>query len=202
MSTTISGPPSTLALLFSSSDVLSNASKVGLPISAAFHARHLGEPDVDKIIGQSSIHDIGLTKNTQIISTGSGAPFVAGTLRELLQQIIVDALQNPLYWTTTVQTVASNLSKSDVTLIAFGPTTVTKSLRRALETKGIKTTEIGEFDLPTSGTPRGGSGDIAIVGMSGRFPGGDSLEEFWKMLAKGRDLHRKVIEFSSIPQNR
>src|SRR6187402_2354807 len=29
--------------------------------------------------------------------------------------------------------------------------------------------------------------DIAIVGMAGRFPGADSLEEFWALLRDGRE---------------
>lgn len=30
---------------------------------------------------------------------------------------------------------------------------------------------------------------IAIVGMSGRFPGGANLDAFWDSLEKGLDLH-------------
>lgn len=33
---------------------------------------------------------------------------------------------------------------------------------------------------------------IAVVGMSGRFPGGQDLEEFWDTLATGKDMHRSV----------
>src|SRR5215212_3006763 len=29
--------------------------------------------------------------------------------------------------------------------------------------------------------------DVAIVGMAGRFPGADTLEEFWALLRDGRD---------------
>src|SRR5699024_2992529 len=31
-----------------------------------------------------------------------------------------------------------------------------------------------------------GSHDIAIIGVAGRFPGADSVEEFWQMLSEGR----------------
>lgn len=33
----------------------------------------------------------------------------------------------------------------------------------------------------------GGNNDIAIIGMSGRFPGADTVDEFWQMLAEGRE---------------
>lgn len=34
--------------------------------------------------------------------------------------------------------------------------------------------------------------DIAIIGMSGRFPGGDSLDEFWNSLRQGRDCITEI----------
>ncbi|MBX9792103.1 MAG: SDR family NAD(P)-dependent oxidoreductase, partial [Pirellulales bacterium] len=34
--------------------------------------------------------------------------------------------------------------------------------------------------------------DVAIVGMSGRFPGANSIDEFWKLLAEGKDPIREI----------
>ena len=173
---------------------MSKAVRVKLPITAAFHARHLGSPDAKKIVGSSSLLEADLKKNAHIMSTGSGKPFVAGSLRDLLHQVIDDVLKIPLYWTRTVQTVISTLATAEVSLTSFGPTNVVKSLRRGLEAAGIKVTETGETVPSVSGNTRGGSGHIAIVGMSGRFPGGADLEEFWKeVLEKGQDMHSKVI---------
>ena len=40
-------------------------------------------------------------------------------------------------------------------------------------------------------TAQTSSTDIAIIGMAGRFPGADSVEEYWKNLSAGRDcIHR------------
>ena len=33
---------------------------------------------------------------------------------------------------------------------------------------------------------------IAIVGMSGRFPGADSVDELWQVLSEGIDMHKEV----------
>jgi len=127
------------------------------------------------------------------MSTGSGKPFVANSLRALLYQVIDDVLENPLYWTKTVQNVISSLDTAELSLTSFGPTNVVKSLRRTLEAAGVKVTETGEVTPTVPINMRGGSGHIAIVGMSGRFPGGADLEEFWKeVLEKGRDMHSKV----------
>lgn len=35
--------------------------------------------------------------------------------------------------------------------------------------------------------PAGNNTDIAIIGMAGRFPGADTIDEFWQMLAEGRE---------------
>src|SRR5439155_24776576 len=39
---------------------------------------------------------------------------------------------------------------------------------------------------------RGAGEPIAIVGMAGRFPGADSVEELWQLLREGRDGVRTV----------
>jgi len=195
-SATISGPPSTLELLFSDSAVLSSSRKVKLPIAAAYHARHLGDPDIDRIIGKTPLLDDFPTKGAQIISTSSGKPIIVNNLRELLHHVIVDILQEPLNWTKVIHAVTSSLSKGQARLTAVGPTNVTKSLYHALTTAGIKVSETGELQPSPATQIREGSGAIAIVGMSGRFPGGETLEEFWKVLEDGLDLHKKVNRIS------
>jgi len=42
------------------------------------------------------------------------------------------------------------------------------------------------FDIKTKESGKTGSQDIAVIGMSCRFPGADTLNEYWKLLAKGR----------------
>lgn len=192
-STTISGPPSVLALLFTSSKTLSKAPRARLPIAAAYHASHLGKPNADKIVGSFLLQDRSLKRNSHIMSTSSSTPFVADSLSILLHQIIDDILQLPLYWSKTVQAVVSSLSKADINLTILGPTSMAKSLRRALEKGGITITETDHANTPPAGNMHGGSGAVAVVGMSGRFPGGESLREFWEVLKKGQDLHKKVI---------
>lgn len=198
-STTISGPPSVLALFTSSSETLSNVPKVSLRIAAAFHAIHLRKPDVERIIGTSPLL-VGKTlkMNARIISTSSGVRFAADTLSALLPLVVDDILQNPLYWTKTLQSLITSLGKAaDVALTAFGPTNVTKSLRRTLESSGIELTETKDIETPSvCGHVVGESDDIAIIGMSCRLPGSDNLEEFWDVLEQGRDLHTTVTAHS------
>ena len=39
---------------------------------------------------------------------------------------------------------------------------------------------------------RARSGDIAVIGMDGRYPGADDLDEFWDLLVAGRSAIREV----------
>ncbi|MET8778478.1 SDR family NAD(P)-dependent oxidoreductase [Nocardia sp. NPDC004654] len=40
--------------------------------------------------------------------------------------------------------------------------------------------------------PSDGVGDIAIVGVSGRYPGADGLDEYWRVLLEGRDCITEI----------
>lgn len=123
-------------------------------------------------------------------------PFVAPDLHTLLYKMILDITQNTLRLTDTVQAVVSDLrGKGDVNLIVVGPTSHTSSLQNALQDADIKVllTDHAE-SLPPPSKLRGGSDLVAIVGMSGRFPGSENIQEFWETLQKGQDLHKKVSD--------
>ncbi len=80
----------------------------------------------------------------------------------------------------------------DAAIISIGPVRAADSLRREMANTGVTTVESFEVQpLPKSQRPNV-SGDIAIVGIAGRLPGGETLEEIWKNLEEGKDLHKKV----------
>ena len=197
-SATLSGPPSTLSRLFSSHPTFSKVSKVTLPISAAFHARHLRHPDIDRIIAPSLLHDQKLKPNVHVRSTHSGSPFAANSFISLLRDAIDDIFQHPLYLYKVLQGINTDLgATSEVTVIDLGPTNASKSVRRAFDTAGIKVVDHDPAPLPPHQDLRSGSGDVAIVGMSCRTPGAETLEEFWDVLERGRDLCTKVSVLSA-----
>lgn len=134
----------------------------------------------------------GLMKNVQVISTGSGKPFVADSLRSLLELAIDDILQSPLYWSKIIPTVVSIYRQSEIVLTAIGPTNVTKSLRGTLEKESIKVTETRVLSESSADNLDEDSEDVAIIGMACRYPGCETLEEFWDVLERGQDLHTKV----------
>ena len=177
-----------------------------LPISAAFHARHLRKPATNQIIAPSSLHSEGLKPNLYVRSTISGSPFAADSLVSLLREAVDNIFQHPLYWNKVLQGVVTDVGNTcEVTVIALGPTNVFKSLRRAFDTAGIRVLDHDPAPLPPNQNLRSGSGDVAIVGMSCRTPGAETLEEFWDVLERGRDMCTKVslllTGISSRPHN-
>ena len=190
---TISGPPSTLASLFSFSDTLNDTRKISLPINAAFHAPHLGDPDIDNVIGSildgSEYH---LRKDVVIISTSTGEQIPGHSLGEALEQIVWDILREPLRWSTVTNAISSRLSGQDAALISAGPVRAANSLRREMTNAGVRIVDSFEIQPLRTSQSRNTPGDIAIVGVAGRLPGGESLEEIWKNLGDGKDLHKRV----------
>ena len=133
-----------------------------------------------------------LRRNVVIISTSTGEQIPGRRLGEVLQHIVRDVLREPLRWSTVTHAIASQLKGKDAVLISTGPVRAANSLRREIINAGVKTVE--SFEMQPLRLPQGRStsGDIAIVGVSGRLPGGESLEEIWKNLEQGNDLHKQV----------
>lgn len=191
--TTISGPPSTLASLFSFSETLGSTRKISLPINAPFHAPHLGDPDTSKITGSSSsLNEYKLRKDVIIISTSTGEEVRGRSLGEVLQQIVWDVLREPLRWSTMTEGIASKFRDQDAVIISVGPVRAANSLRREMTNVGVNVVDSYEMQPLRTSRNRNTSGDIAIVGVAGRLPGGESLEEIWKNLEEGKDLHKEI----------
>ena len=129
-----------------------------------------------------------------MISSGTGKPYVASDLRGLLRLMLDDISRNTLRLTDTVQQVVSDIRGcKEVDLLVVGPTAHTTLVQDALQSAKISVNVIRDAKAPSfTRSKREGSDLVAIVGMSGRFPGGENLQEFWNMLAQGLDLHEEV----------
>ncbi|KAG8531293.1 Type I Iterative PKS [Bacidia gigantensis] len=192
---TVSGPPSTLAALWLDSPELALAPRMKLAANAAVHASHLSPLDADAILGHSTILNAPCISGTRILSTSTFRLFQAHDLRSLLTQMLPDITQNTLCLTETVKSLTENIlaAGKEVEIVVVGPTAHTKMLENALQEVSIKIKRFSELATKSTTQPvREGSGKIAIVGMSGRFPGSESLAEFWENLKEGKDFHEKV----------
>ena len=179
--------------LFSSSDSFRKARRVKLPITAAFHAPHLRVPDSEKIIGSLLYSDeYPLRNDVVVVSTRSGKPIGAPSLGDVLQHIILDILREPMRWSRVVEEMIPKLKDQGVMLTSAGPVRAADSLRQRMASAGIeilKSTEMQPLREPRT-KPR--SSDIAIIGYAARLPESETLEEVWKILEEGRDVHKKA----------
>lgn len=153
----------------------------------------IGEPNARKIVGTSPLLNRPLSEHAQMFSTSSGKQYAANNLIDLLNQITVDVLRETLNWTKVVVEIVSSLRDQEVKFTVVRPTSAASAMYKALKAGNIKVTEtVEEKPALTTQASRGESEAIAVVGMSGRFPGSESLEEFWGDLEVGRDLVQQV----------
>ncbi|KAF1852234.1 uncharacterized protein K460DRAFT_374054 [Cucurbitaria berberidis CBS 394.84] len=191
-SITISGPPSVMALLIEHSTELAPHVSSKLGITAAYHAKHLSSPDFIKILGFSPFLDEPLRSKSRVLSTSSGVAYQAKTLRECLHLVIEDVLQLPLHLDLIVQKLVPALKGLDVTIIPFGPCGISKSIQQALSNNDVKVAIAKDKSNDLSHDEAYNKETIAVIGMSGRFPGGNSLDDFWKVIETGRDVHKQI----------
>ncbi|KIA76012.1 polyketide synthase [Aspergillus ustus] len=192
---TLFGPPPEFAQLFSYSAKIESAPKLKLAAYGAVHSPHLPVPDVEAIVGTSSILDRTITSRVQVLSTSTGEPYHPSTLRELFVQVSQEIVQKRLKMNIVLKSAAQRLSPTKpVQLTVVGLTNATPIVKRALDEQRLSVSVLND---PTGvsqppGDTRAGSNSIAIVGMAGRFPGSEDLEGFWQSLLDGLDAHEEI----------
>ena len=192
---TISGPPSVLTRLWRSSTPIGQASRLELPAHAAVHSSHLPPLDVQKIFASSTLFSTTpVSAEVRILSPCNGEPYSFSNLRDLLLAIIKDIAHNHMDLIQTFGKAASGFaSVRNVHLMVIGPTAHASSLQAALEENKLNVNVVTSTeDLVPHISTRDGSGLVAVVGMSGRFPGSESIQEFWESLQLGQDFHCEV----------
>ena len=121
---------------------------------------------------------------------------------QLLQESLNEIFRKPLRWDLLVkECMSGSLAPpgGKCHIHAIGPTGLADNLFATL--KSIANVEVSKDDHSSwlANRPKNPqwsykypSSDIAIVGMSGRFPDAANLEKFWELLEKGLDVHREV----------
>ncbi|KAF2109358.1 PKS16 protein [Lophiotrema nucula] len=189
---TVSGPPTNLAEIrglypFQSCKTLD------LPIYAPYHASHLHDDQLRTLLGIVPYHTQQRPVLRSLISTASGKPFQTTRMGELLLEALKEVLERPITWPQLLGGLEDTFTVSDVILEAIGSTNIPNYLVKELQLKGINVSKASSpVESPILGDDDVDSGDIAIVGMSGRFPGAEDLESLWRVLEDGLDLHRQI----------
>ena len=205
---TISGSPMILRRLLDTSKALKGAVELPLPIHAPYHAPELyGEVDKQAIVlgtRLSTLETINRYRVTRkIFSSTTGKLAAEETTLQLLNLAVHEILLETLRWDKLLTGCVSDVNSfpdRNATVLAFGPTSATKSLLSALEKESkcqinhepssAWLSTGGPIDNCNSGEFR--RSKIAIVGMAGRFPNASNHEKLWNMLEDGLDVHREV----------
>ncbi|CAK4034818.1 polyketide synthase [Lecanosticta acicola] len=193
---TVFGAPSTMQHLLQHSPAFSRASSTKLyRATGAVHANHLPPVDLERVIGSSELFDRDVRRPIRLYSTSFCSPFEATSMRDLLRDALEDILHRRLEFTGTLDAVANAVPReNEADVISVGATAAVASFQKAVERGGITMSLIdGVQQRPQEQGVRSGSGKIAIVGVSGRFPGSDSsVNGFWQALLDEREMHKKV----------
>lgn len=189
-SVTISGPPSITQVFFRETNLLKKARKLQLPIKAAFHARHLFPIPHSRIFSNVRRSSLQQPLRHVMISPCSGMMYRSVHLEGLLHEISDEILQQPIDWSAATQQLSKLVTPSTI-MTPIGPCYATNTLSNWLPLQPHEQVEPPSLSLETP-SDREGSGAIAIVGMSTRLPGSETLEEFWEVLKRGRDLYQEI----------
>jgi 3-oxoacyl-(acyl-carrier-protein) synthase len=189
---TIIGPPSVLELTLSECPNLKNLPKNELNIHALQHTLSVSDSDIDYIVGNSPLLETPLPSGYRIHGLDDDFPEASyAEWRHLLRASAYQTLSRPLDIVQAFSNLNAALGASkDIEAKIIGPSSHTTYLVKCLQTAGKEVfVQNGFLASPqTSGTNDG----IAIVGMAGKGPGSDDLEEFWNVILKGLDLHEEV----------
>lgn len=206
---TVQGPPTTLG---SVKDLISEflnstqSNRVGrpIPIFAPFHAPHLySECDFAKLVeGLSNFKTPGLNKELRsscaLLSPYSGYPVGGKGPDDILHDVLKDLLARPIKWSDLMKGTASYLTslrlpKYDV--YCFGPVHSHKLFASTMQNLLQLRVILCDTTVRRNGgsSTRASNIPIAVIGMSGRFPNANSVDELWRILADGVDCHKVVI---------
>ncbi|KAF4121453.1 hypothetical protein GMORB2_1860 [Geosmithia morbida] len=203
--TTISGPPAILESL-RSLDAFSGKKLYPAPIYGPYHcSSEFTDSDLGGIL-EDVLRGIQFLDNKSLVplvSCFSGEAEEDSRFGALLEKVVKSALVEQVRMDRVAESLLRFGSGGDTTIIPIN-TQAAWGLANRLSQQGASTRIAGTSeDLEKNEStahsfyPTVAPGDerkIAIVGFSGRFPEADDLEEFWDLLARGRDVHKPVPE--------
>ncbi|KAI1780725.1 polyketide synthase [Hypoxylon cercidicola] len=195
---TVSGPPSSLAQLSVSSDLQDFRFK-DIQIFGPYHAPHLfSQDDIEEIVGELAPGSTGMRPSHIPVFSSTGSVEKGGDFKTALKAAIRQILMEPIRWhgvleelKTSIQTVGPKAFK----VVPIGTTadqliyTALKQtpLRALLPSGPVPTRPVLPEEYFSPQKPK-----LAIIGMSGRFPGAKDNEAFWDLLYQGLDVHKPV----------
>ena len=195
----MSGPPRSLNQLTKSRNFINLGFK-SIQIYGPYHAPHIySQNDVEEIVGSLTLRsaDAGAS---QIPVFSSTEPTVeGGNFQTLLKAAVGQILLKPIRWSVILEELQTYLHKVGFKTFSVAPigTKADQIVYMALKQTSLRTLltklEPSKPSLPEDASYSSpGKHKLAIVGMSGRFPGAKDNEAFWDLLYQGLDVHKPV----------
>lgn len=161
-------------------------------------------------MGHAAICDRTVEEGCKIWGTDAAATPSGVSFGQFLRPVLSQALSRPLDVVQVVHELRESLgSASEITIRAMGPSSHLTYLASALRAPGRHVAICPETSAESQVPRRPYAGRIAVVGMAGRGPGCENLDEFWDLIAKGKDMHQEIPkdrfdmdEFSATAQGR
>ncbi|KAI1506778.1 ketoacyl-synt-domain-containing protein, partial [Biscogniauxia marginata] len=200
---TVSGPPRSLDLLAREGSLHSAGSK-SIPIYGPYHAPHLYSPDdVDELVESLSPRSTYSRPNHIPVFSSTGRTVETGSFETLLKAAVGQILLQPIRWNDVLEELQECLQSELPKTFKVAPigTKADQLIYTALKQTSLRTllpstpaqiqpSVAGDGSYSSPGKPK-----LAIVGMSGRFPGAQDNEAFWDLLYQGLDVHKPVPDF-------
>ena len=194
---TVVGPPSVLEVVMKQCPAMKSLAKNPLNIHALQHTIKLSPADLDFIIGNNSAFlDLPLCSPGMNLwgMDEPGATYAnwGDMLRAICDQVLCRSLDIP----EAVGKLNTELDGVEtIRVIQIGTTSHAPYLLGALKGPGRQVSvqnaqSLLQAAISTSSSE--GGGQIAIVGMAGRGPGCDNVDEFWDLIMSKQDLCREV----------
>lgn len=179
------------------------ASALDTGVSGRYHvAIHEGIPQ--RILATCPAYFNPIHEGQQLVRSNTDASLLSNERSALIALECI--LEQRADWYGTMSTSSSVLSdiSGEPFILSIGTDAVPQSVSRgfpvvratmiANPTNNLLDSETPEFipDNPESGMQGYPEDAIAIIGMSCRFPGADSVDEFWNLLARGESMLSEV----------
>jgi iterative type I PKS product template protein len=193
---TVSGPPKSLEMLINSEPFQGFRHKT-ISVYGPYHAPHLySQFDISQVVGGFSTKQ---PSQRMPLFSGTGNSVENGNFAALLETAVRQVLLEPIQWNAILDELQAWLRNANPTSFNVVPigTSADQLIYTALGQTSLRTLVLttqaqvrlihpeAEASFANPKKPK-----LAIVGMSGRFPGAKDNEAFWDLLYQGLDVHK------------
>ncbi|MCJ1312673.1 polyketide synthase pks13 [Agyrium rufum] len=193
---TVIGPPSVLNLVINQCPEVKGLARNPLEIKAIQHTLTISSAELDFMVGNNATYLDQRLKSPNHRLWGMDDPAASHlTWGDQLRAVCLQVLSRPLDLTQALSKLKSKLDGADdVRILQIGSSSHAPYLASVLRAAGRDLIVLDQAALRPIENEGNTSkaGRIAIVGMAGRGPGSDNVEEFWNLIMAQQDMCQEV----------